>query len=103
MREKTRKRYTAEFKSQAVELVRVGRPVKELAEELGIGADLIYIWVSQSKRRTSGPQGAQGGADELRTLRRENARLQMEVAILKKAAVLLGTASPSPLPARYAP
>ena len=115
MREKIRKRYTAEFKSHAVELVRVGRPVKELAEELGIGADLIYNWVSQSKRCTSVPQGAQGGsdapaaagegggADELRTLRRENARLQMEVAILKKAAVLLGTASPSPLPARYVP
>ncbi|MEZ0299018.1 MAG: transposase [Candidatus Methylacidiphilales bacterium] len=47
MREKTRKRYTAEFKSHAVELVRVDRPVKALAEELGIGADLIYNWVSQ--------------------------------------------------------
>jgi transposase len=121
MREKTRKRYTGEFKSHAVELIRMGRPVKELAEELGIGADLIYSWVSQSKRRQGGTQGAQGESDvpaaageggdanELRTLRRENARLLMEVTILKKAAILLGTATPPPpgpdpgvLPARYA-
>src|ERR1043165_3721120 len=108
MREKTRKRYTGEFKSHAVELIRMGRPVKELAEELGIGADLIYSWVSQSKRRPGGAQGAQGesgapaaageggDASELRTLRRENARPLMEVAILKKDAILLWTQNPPP-------
>jgi len=29
----TRKRYTAEFKAQAVELVGLGKPVSEVAEE----------------------------------------------------------------------
>ena len=36
-----RQRYTAEFKAQAVELVRMGKPVPTVAQELGIGSDLL--------------------------------------------------------------
>jgi len=35
-----RKRYTAEFKTQAVELLRTGKPVSQVAEELGISSNL---------------------------------------------------------------
>jgi len=34
----SRNRYSPEFKEQAVELVRIGKPVAEVAEELGIGS-----------------------------------------------------------------
>jgi transposase-like protein len=44
MSSKTRKRYTEEFKAQAVELLRTGKPVSELSEELCVSADLIYRW-----------------------------------------------------------
>lgn len=44
MSKKSRKRYTEEFKAQAVELLRTGKPVSELAEELCISADLLYRW-----------------------------------------------------------
>ena len=37
MKPVTRKRYTAEFKAQAVGLVGLGKPVSEVAEDLGIG------------------------------------------------------------------
>ena len=67
---KARRRYTSEFKQQAVDLVENGRPVPEVAMDLEI---------------------EEGTADELRRLRAENAQLKSENIILKKAAVILGT------------
>ena len=93
----TRKRYTAEFKAQAVGLVALGKPVAEVAEDLGIGSSILYGWVrkdAQPAQLGSGGRRAEGEepvADELRRLRREVAHLQLENDILKKAAVILGT------------
>ena len=100
MKPKPRRRYTAEFKAQAVELLGTNRPVAELAAELGISTNLLYSWKQASQRPQAGSGGpqAEGGrdaADELRALRRELARLKVENDILKKAAVILGT---KPLP-----
>ena len=72
MKSKPRRRYTAEFKAQAVELLETGRPVAELAAELGISTNLLYSWKQAS-------------------LRREVARLRVDNDILKKAAIILGT------------
>ena len=36
MKKTTRKRYSAEFKAQAIKLVKLGQPVSEVARELGI-------------------------------------------------------------------
>ncbi len=41
MKMMTRKRYTREFKAQAVELVKLGKPVTEITEELGIGTGIL--------------------------------------------------------------
>jgi len=93
----TRRRYTAEFKSQAVGLVGLGKPVSEVAEDLGIGTSLLYGWIqkaAQPGQVGSGgvrAEGEQPGADELPRLRREIANLKLENDILKKAAVILGT------------
>jgi transposase-like protein len=100
MNPKSRKRYTPEFKAQAVELLQAGKPVSQLAQELGISENLLYSWRLASQRAqvgSQGPQaeGARDAADELRALRRELARLKIENDILKKAAVILGT---KPLP-----
>ena len=96
MKSKPRQHYTPEFKAQALELLETGRPTSELAEELGISANLLYSWKQASQRAQVGSEGprAEGerdAADELRALRRELARLKIENDILKKAAVILGT------------
>ena len=94
MRAMVRKRYTAEFKAQAVELVKLGKSVPEVARELGIGEGNLYRWVGPQEPFGSEGQGAAGempAADELLRLRRENAQLKLENDILKKAAVILGT------------
>lgn len=93
---KPRKQYTPEFKAQAVELLALGRPVAELAEELCISANLLYSWKSSSQGARGGSEGGRAvgenaAADDPRALRREIALLRQENEILKKAAVILGT------------
>ena len=96
MESKKRKRYTEDFKTQAIELMQTGKPVVELAEEFCVSAALLYRWrrgtqVGSAERQA---EGETLGADDLRALRRENASLRVENDILKKAAVILGTKSP---------
>jgi transposase len=92
-----RKRYTAEFKAQAVGLVELGKGVPEVARDLGISEGVLYKWVRQlSPAAHPDGEGLKVGSeesamDELRRLRRENTNLKLENDILKKAAVILGT------------
>ena len=97
-----RKRFTAEFKAQAVELVKLGKPVPVVAEELGIHEGNLYRWVGpQGESEQIGSEGLRAAgekpaAGELLRLRRENAQLKLENDILKKAAVILGTKTQLP-------
>ena len=97
MKAVTRKRYTAEFRAQAVGLVGLGKPVSAVAEDLGIGSSILYGWLRKDAQPAQlGSAGSRAGgeepvADELRRLRREVAHLTLENDILKKAAVILGT------------
>jgi transposase len=96
METKARKRYTSEFKAQAVELLETGKPVPQVAEELCISSNLLYKWRQDAQGAQVGSVGARAvgegaGADDLRALRRENALLRQENDILKKAAIILGT------------
>ena len=93
----TRKRYTPEFKTQAMELVAIGKPVPEVAEELGIGTSLLYKWIGKNPPPTAQPPGGEETTAELARLRRENSHLRLENDILKKAAIILGTRPLSPL------
>src|SRR5688500_585498 len=103
-----RKRYSSDFREQAVELVRLGKPVPQVAEELGIGTSVLYRWTADQRPGNAPAQlggavqravGQLDAAAELRRLRQENAHLRLENDILKKAAVILGTqphARPAP-------
>ena len=95
----TRKRSTPEFKAQAVELVAIGKPVPEVAEELGIGTSLLYKWIGKNPPtgQTLGGEGQEASVAELARLRREVSHLKLENDSLKKAAVILGTKPRSPL------
>jgi len=105
MKNMNRNRYSTDFKAQAVELVKLGKLVPQVAEELGIGTSILYRWTNGVRSNPQPAQlgsgglravGEQAGADELRRLRREIAHLRMENDILKKAAVILGTNSATP-------
>lgn len=80
-----RNKYTAQFKEQALERAdKDGIP--KVAQDLGLAEATLYAW--RAKRRQTGQpfeeQKLQQG--ELSRLKRENARLEDEVAFLKKAA-----------------
>ena len=96
---KTKRRFTAEFKEQALGLMSLGKPVADVARDLEVSSNLLYNWRQQSQSVQGGSAGQQAEgelseADTLRALRRENARLQAENEILKKAAIILGTKTP---------
>lgn len=81
--------YPKEFKQGAIDLARRGdRPVREVAQELGIAESCLRRWLKQEqidrRERDDGLTSAEH--EELRQLRRENARLKQEKEILRKAA-----------------
>ena len=91
MTRKDRKRYSREFKLEAVRQVNEsGKPVTEVARELGISVHQLYRWRDevQAEGEEVFPGKGHGGKaqEELEQLRRENARLREERDILKKAA-----------------
>ncbi len=85
-----RRKFTAEFKEEAVRLCKVGdRPIKQVAKDLDLTETALREWVKRADIEVGkGPPGALTAAEreELTRLRRENKRLQMEREILKKAA-----------------
>jgi transposase len=92
----TQKKYSKEFKAEAVELAQAGRPVAELAIELEVGSSILCSWIWDAENAQPGGEpdrvaGEEAIAAVLRSLRAENSRLKMENDILKRAAVILGT------------
>lgn len=86
---KPRRRFTAEFKREAVRMmVEDGRPGTEVAEDLGVPAESLYRWKRELKDEPEEAFRGQGNRtaqeEELRRLRHENARLRGENEFLKK-------------------
>src|SRR3990170_5778025 len=87
---RSRRRFTAEFKEEAVGLVRrAGKPVAEVARELGIHEQVLRNWKRAVEKGSLGGNGSGAGhftqAEEIRRLRTELARVKEERDILKKA------------------
>ena len=85
-----RKKYTEEFKRDAVRLMRNRgeRTVAEVADDLGVAANQLHRWAAQYEQEALAKRNERGETveEENRRLRKENERLRMEKAILKKAA-----------------
>ena len=86
----TRKRHTEEFKRNAVRLTlnRGNRTVADVADDLGVRSNDLHRWVKRyGQQAPSKPEpSAEDLAAENRKLRKQVERLEMEKAILKKAA-----------------
>lgn len=82
------RQYPPEFRREAVQLVRNGRSVRDVAESLGCSDQSLYIWVKQDKldRKERDDGLTSPERDELRELRRRVKRLEQEREILKRAA-----------------
>jgi transposase-like protein len=86
---RTRRRFTAEFKAQAVKrLLEDGKGLSEVATELGLSPGQLSAWRNEHLAAGSAEALALHKAEqaEVQRLKRENKRLEEEVEILKKAA-----------------
>jgi transposase len=88
-----RRRFTAEFKAEAVRLAASsGKPLAQIARELGINGEVLRSW-----KRQAGGGGMTGGRfaqeEEIRRLRRELLRVTEERDILKKATAFFASRS----------
>jgi transposase len=77
-----------EFRREAVSLVKAsGRPVRQVAGQLGVSTESLRIWVRQDQldqgERDDGLTTEE--RDELRKLRRQVRELEQEREILKRA------------------
>ncbi len=91
MTRKDRKRYSREFKLEAVRMANEsGKPVAEVARELDISVHHLYRWrdeASKQGKEVFPGHGNTNSQDELTKLRRENTRLREERDILKKSLI----------------
>jgi transposase len=83
---RTRRQFTQEFKRDAVELVRTsGRPIAQIAQELGIYDSTLGNWVRQDRIDRGEQEGLTSNERaRLAELERETARLRMERDLLKR-------------------
>jgi transposase len=98
-----RRQFTGEFKTEAVALLASsGRPLVQIAGELGISPLMLRNWRNRQGGQNAGSAvpskpvsatpSAPDPATEISRLRRENDRLRMERDILKKAVAIFSEA-----------
>jgi transposase len=86
-----RRKFDRDFKEGAVRLVReTGKPIAQVARELGIHDGTLGNWVNADRRRRDGGNGvlSQDERTELARLRKENAELRMRCDVLKRSVAL---------------
>jgi transposase len=86
-----RRKFDEDFRQGAVRIVReTGKPIAQVARELGINEGTLGNWCAKERRQHSG-DGSPLSEDEraeLVRLRRENAELAMQRDVLKRSVAL---------------
>jgi transposase len=94
MAKKKRRKYTKEFKEEAVRLIsEEGYSYAEAGRNLGVNPNLLSRWKREFEGIELAPGSAAAMQAELKRLRKENKRLKMEREILKKAAAFFAKES----------
>jgi transposase len=81
-------RYSAEFRTDAVALVRSSdRPLAQVARDLGVNHETLRLWVKTAQRAEDPAAVAEDAKDaEIARLRKQVRELETEREILRKAA-----------------
>jgi len=86
-----RRKFDEDFRQGAVRIVReTGKPIAQVARELGINEGTLGNWCVKDRRRRDGSDAALSEDEraELVRLRRENAELAMQRDVLKRSVAL---------------
>ena len=82
-----RRKFTAQYRHEAARMViDSGRTIAEVAQELGLGPQLLGRWVKAEKETMTPSTLSPDEREELKRLRKENADLRMDNEFLGKAA-----------------
>lgn len=93
----SRRKFSPQFKAEAVQFViETGRPIAEVARELGINEGTLGNWVNQWRRDNPEPETALTPVERARVAEMEDEirRLRMENEFLKKAAAFFARTQP---------
>ena len=88
---KPRRKYTEEYKRDAVRLLmsRGSRTIRDIATELGLNESVLHRWYRRYGGEVSGQaEVSQSDREEMERMRRRLRELEQENALLKKAAAL---------------
>jgi transposase len=91
MSRKNQASYTDEFRDQIVKLAKSGKSVRQISKEYEVSKTAIYMWIEKYEKSGSFREKDNRSEEEteLIVLRKENKRLEMEVDILKQAALIM--------------
>ena len=85
------RKFDQDFQQGAVRLVlETGKPIAQVARELGINAGTLGNWCARERRRGEGGSTAVSESEraELERLRKENVELRMQRDVLKRSVAL---------------
>jgi len=83
---KRRKKYTAEYKRDVIRMLEEKQmPIKELARDMGIGVELLYVWRRKYGKTIQDNPEKQLGSSEVKKLLKRLREVEEERDILKKA------------------
>lgn len=89
------RRYPPEFRRKVLDLLKAGRSVAQIASDLQISDQTIYVWRRQELIDTGQVPGiTSGDQQELTAARRRIAELELELAAHRRAAELLKEVMP---------
>lgn len=87
-----RRTFTTDFKKQVVVLYENGKSRQDIVSEYELTASSLDRWIKQFQQSGSFKEKDNRGSEEqeLIKLRKRNKQLEMEVDILKQAALIMG-------------
>ena len=87
------RKYTKEFKQEAVNLALKSPSIVNTAKELGIASATLHSWVNALKRKGNLAAVDTNSSKDMATLVEENRRLHKELAIAKEEKEILKKAA----------
>lgn len=87
------KKYTTEFKQEAVNLALRSPSIVNTAKELGVPPATLYTWIHTIKMKSGSAPADANGSKDMAALIEENRRLHKELAIAREEKEILKKAA----------
>jgi transposase len=90
---RSRRKYTKEFKQEAVHLALKSPNIADTAERLGMTSSTLHTWISELKRKGELGTVDAAGSKDMASLVEENRRLHKELLVAREEKEILKKAA----------